>query len=240
MEYNRFCFLVPTYNAEKTIVQMLLSVYSQTYANWKLIIRDDLSTDRTVEIIRAFRESLNLQDKIHLTANTDKFWETRNVVEAMKECEENDICCRLDGDDWLSDLDALTMINQIYNEKGCDLLWTSHRWGYSDITLSGPMPTGTDPYKHPWVASHLKTYRKYLLSGINDENYRGPDGDYLKRTGDQAIYLPALYRAKKWWFEPRVVYHYTKDMSPEEYGETADNRYERELEQFIRQRGFVQ
>ena len=53
-------------------------------------------------------------EKISLTDNTEKMWEVRNIVESLKECEKDDIVCRLDGDDWLCDLDALTIINYKY------------------------------------------------------------------------------------------------------------------------------
>jgi len=42
---NRFVFIMPCFNAEETIVQSLLSVISQHYQNWKILIRDDMSKE---------------------------------------------------------------------------------------------------------------------------------------------------------------------------------------------------
>lgn len=46
--------LMATYNGEKYIKEQIESIISQTYKNWNLLIRDDGSTDRTLDIIREF------------------------------------------------------------------------------------------------------------------------------------------------------------------------------------------
>ena len=235
---NRFVFIVPVFNARATIQQMLFSVLAQSYSNWKIVIRDDMSTDGTPDIIRNFVNALGLSDRVHLTVNTEKMWEVRNIVEALKECEEDDIVCRLDGDDWLVDLDALAIINHRYETLPIDVLWTAHRWSFSNQNISGPLPEGADPYRHPWVSSHLKTFRKRLASSIPDVNFRNQDGEYFKRIGDQALYLPVLYQSKGWHYEPIVAYHYTIDMKPATF-QTEDAKFQQAEAQYLRRRGFV-
>ena len=44
--------LMATYNGEKYIKSQILSILSQQYENWRLIIHDDGSTDSTLKIIR--------------------------------------------------------------------------------------------------------------------------------------------------------------------------------------------
>ncbi len=46
--------LMATYNGEKYIEAQLLSLQSQTYKEWNLLIHDDGSTDNTVEIIQKY------------------------------------------------------------------------------------------------------------------------------------------------------------------------------------------
>ena len=241
MSNNRFVFIVPAYNAAETISRCILSVWFQTHTNWKIIIRDDMSTDNTPKIIDTMKTQLGLgDDRISLTVNTEKHWEIKNIVESLKECDSSDIVCRLDGDDWLCDCDALSIINHRYNQLKVDTLWTAHRWSYSNHNISAPLPKDADPYKHPWVSSHLKTFRKSLIEDVKDENFRGEDGEYFKRIGDQTIYLPVLHQsAGNWHFEPIVAYHYTIDMSPETF-QTDDAKFQKNEGEFLRSRGFIQ
>jgi len=158
-------------------------------------------------------------------------------------CAYNDIICRLDADDFLCDLDALRIINDVYKQTGCDCLWTAHRW-FDDrqVTMqniSGPLPPGADPYKTPWCSSHFKTFRKHLLNGVKDGNFRGKDGEYFKRIGDQALMLPALKNSKKYFYLPLVTYSYRCDMSPETF-QTADAKFQHDEAVFLRQRGYIE
>lgn len=60
--------LLATYNGEKYIKDQLNSILYQTFQNWRLIIRDDGSSDRTVEILNHYK---NLDSRI-LIANDTK------------------------------------------------------------------------------------------------------------------------------------------------------------------------
>jgi len=47
---------IPFYNAEKYIEDAIRSVFSQSYEEWELILIDDGSTDRSLEIARSIRD----------------------------------------------------------------------------------------------------------------------------------------------------------------------------------------
>lgn len=49
--------LLTTYNGEKYLDQQIISILEQQYSNWRLIIRDDGSTDNTKEIIDGYAKS---------------------------------------------------------------------------------------------------------------------------------------------------------------------------------------
>ena len=44
--------IMPNYNGEKYIEESLNTVLNQTYKNWELLIIDDCSKDRSVELIK--------------------------------------------------------------------------------------------------------------------------------------------------------------------------------------------
>lgn len=50
-DYDLVSVIMPCYNAEKTIVPSIESILNQNYPNVEIIIADDGSTDRTVEVI---------------------------------------------------------------------------------------------------------------------------------------------------------------------------------------------
>lgn len=238
---------------------MLMSVFCQTYENWLILIRDDMSTDSTVDIIKTvcerngvpmmvrWSDSLKTlrtdapNKKVIVDVNNEKFWEVKNVLAMINDpvVKEDDIICRLDGDDFLCDLCALQDIDLAYRQSECDCLWTTHRWADSLQNISAALPPDADVYKHPWVTSHLKTFRKNLITGVNDENFRGEDGEYIKRTGDQAIYLPVLHRAKRRAFFPKLTYYYTIDLKPETF-QSEDAKFQRSEGEFLRKRGYVE
>lgn len=238
---NRFVFVAPMYNASAYVGQMLASIVGQSYSNWRLILIDDVSDSdeqvKQAEIIDRW-SALASSEKIDVIWNTEKKWEVANVLHGISLCEDEDIVCRIDADDWLTDLDALVYLNTLYQQTNADALWTAHRWGFTDKNISGPMPPEANPYEHPWVSSHLKTFRKKLINNVKDENFRGEDGEYIRRAGDQAIYLPVLYNATRRGFVPRVMYHYTINDVPETY-QTPDARFQRDEALFLRARGYV-
>ena len=49
--------IMPCYNAERYIAQSIESVLAQTYQNWELLITDDCSTDKSVEIISKYSKN---------------------------------------------------------------------------------------------------------------------------------------------------------------------------------------
>ena len=61
--------LLSTYNGEQYLAEQVKSIQEQTYQEWKLLIRDDGSSDGTVEIIKqlAARDSrINFINENHV------------------------------------------------------------------------------------------------------------------------------------------------------------------------------
>ncbi len=88
--------IVPAYNCEKTIKTTIDSILSQTYQNFEIIVINDCSKDRTVEIVRTINDS-----RIVLLENVSQsgaaFSRNRGIKNARGE-----YIAFLDGDDiWL-------------------------------------------------------------------------------------------------------------------------------------------
>jgi glycosyltransferase involved in cell wall biosynthesis len=207
------------------------------------VIVDDCSTDGTADFVEKCAEEFGVADKVRVLRNDERMWEVANVLQAMSWMDDDDVVCRLDLDDYLCDLNALEILAKAYTEiPDLEAAWTSHRWfddrGVTSQNISGPMPANADPYKHPWVSSHMKTWRKSVSKRVFDANYRGPDDEYIKRAGDQAIYLPVLKLAKRRIYIPVVTYAYRCDMRAETF-QTDDARFQKDEAEFLRERGFL-
>ena len=90
--------ITPCFNAEKYIRQTIESVLNQTYKNFEMIIVDDISTDKSVEIIREYSKK---DDRIKLIVAKEKIGASgaRNV--ALREMQ-GQYAAFLDSDDiWL-------------------------------------------------------------------------------------------------------------------------------------------
>lgn len=100
------------HNGEQYLEQSLKSIISQTYSNWELIFWDNLSTDKSKDIVESFKDK---RIKYFSSEKFLKLYEARN--QAVKKAKGNYISF-LDTDDyWLKD----KLEKQIYfkrkNEK---------------------------------------------------------------------------------------------------------------------------
>ena len=64
--------LLSTYNGEKYVEELLESLNNQTYKDFNVIVRDDGSTDRTLDIIKKYRDTNSLP--IHILNDSLVIW----------------------------------------------------------------------------------------------------------------------------------------------------------------------
>ena len=243
---NKFVFLITCFNEELGIIKTLKTIYSQSYENWRIIIRNDMSTDNTVNSINNFiNNHEEISHKITLINNERKYGEVENTLDSLNKINDDEIVCRIDAGDWLVDNDVLHLLNNVYKENpDLDVLWTSHRWGFTPKNISGPMPLGCDVYKHPWVSSHMKTFRRSAFYDIPDSNFRDNEGDYIMIACDQAIFLPLLHktnlRERKYGHFPLTAYHYNIKTDDPSIYQTERAYRQRDSAINIRKRGYLE
>ena len=233
--------MMPVRNAELEIARSLYSIWAQTHTNWRIVVINDASTDSTLSEIERFQSKFRLpEEKLLIIDNEEQQYALPNIITGINESDESDIICHIDGDDWLCDMDALSLINLRYETNpSIQALWTSHRWGFSHYNISGMLPQNADPYTHPWVSSHMKTFRASTFRNINDKNFRNEEGEYFQRVADQALYLPILYNSNGNWFhEPFVSYHYSIEVKEDTF-QSEDAKYQKLEADYLRIRGFL-
>lgn len=93
--------VIPAYNAEKTIIDCLDSIYHQTYPNLEIIVVNDGSVDQTLQLLETYqKEHLSLQLRVFNQKNSGPSV-ARNFGVAQSKGE---YIAFLDADDrWVSD-----------------------------------------------------------------------------------------------------------------------------------------
>jgi len=241
---NKFVFVTPAYQCQDKIVQTIKSVYSQSYGEWRMVVYDDMSTDQTSQVVEDMSKHLRLGDRLSVIKRSEKHGEVRNTLDAVKSIDDTEIVCRLDAGDWLTDNDSLHILNEIYNQTDASVLWTAHRWAYTGKNISGPIsPDCKNVYSHPWVSSHLKTFRRSSMRGIDMRNYFDEDGNYIMIACDQAIFLPMLQKSieegRSLVFVPLVMYHYDIDLQNPNLFTNQRSIKQKASAEWIRERGYI-
>lgn len=90
--------LMATYNGEAYVAEQIDSIINQTYNFWRLIIRDDGSTDSTVQILSDYA---NIDDRIEVISdNIGNIGQLLNFNELMKNVNKAQYIMFCDQDDW--------------------------------------------------------------------------------------------------------------------------------------------
>lgn len=108
--------VLPVYNGEKYIREQIESIIGQTYPYWRLLIRDDGSSDNTVAIIKEY--GLKYIDKIHVIEDDKRnLGVTNNSFEICKYIQSDYIMFCDQDDVWLENKVELLLKYMIRAEQ---------------------------------------------------------------------------------------------------------------------------
>lgn len=95
--------ILPTYNGEKYLEELLDSIYNQSYPNIEIITRDDCSTDKTGSIILKYSKKKIKGRKITIIDNENKILKCPDCfIKLLEVAPVADYYCFCDQDDvWL-------------------------------------------------------------------------------------------------------------------------------------------
>lgn len=118
----RFSVLMPAYNAEATIGEAIGSVLGQTYPDWELVVTNDGSTDRTLEIAEGYA-ARDGRIKVVSQRNAGCAMARRTCIENAK----GHYLARLDADDAFDPTFLATVSRFIDRYPGHDL-FSANGW----------------------------------------------------------------------------------------------------------------
>lgn len=216
--------IVPAYNVEKYLSCCLESLINQTYRNIEIIIINDGSMDKTLDV--AHQYSIRDTRLVIINKSNSGVSDSRNV--ALRQAL-GEYVLFVDADDWL-DVSALQIcVERIQQEEAdvCLFAYQSEFLNKSDIRtlysddrvfvgneavdlqrrIIGPineelrMPQRLDSYGTIWA----KLYRKDILEGISFE-----DLNKVGSAEDTLFNSSVFLRVKKAIYINKPFYHYRR------------------------------
>lgn len=180
---------------EAFIGRCIESVRRQSYRDWQAFVTADRRGDATYE--RAI-EARGGDERVHVTQNARRLYPMRNIARAIERSAAlpEDVIVILDGDDWLIDDDAFARIVAAYEERGCWLTYGS--WISNQAGHPGRWPAyedGVDFRSERWLATAVRTWKKWLWDLVDPADFRDADGRWLRVTEDLACMFPMLEMA---------------------------------------------
>ena len=109
--------IVNCHNGEKFLKHCILSIINQSYRNWEIIFWDNKSTDKSIEIIKKFKDK---RIKYFRSKKFEKLYKTRNL--AIKRSKGKYICF-LDTDDLWHKNKLKYQINLV-KKKNCEIVYS--------------------------------------------------------------------------------------------------------------------
>lgn len=198
-----FVFIISSFNNAPYYKQNLDSILNQTYKMWRIIYVDDCSTDNNYELVDEYIKSNNLKDKFILIKNKQNMKQSYSRFIAYEYCDDDEVICFLDGDDWLYDNNVLHKINEEY-QNDIKLTYGSYykfennqmtkfveSIRYSDNTIK------LQSYRQMkgWVGIPLRTGYAYLYKSIPESYLKDENGNWMSSCTDVAEFLWAIEQA---------------------------------------------
>lgn len=118
--------IIPLYNKEKYIEQTIENIKKQTYSNWELIIVDDKSTDKSLDIVKKYKN-----EKIIIMENKKNYGAAKSRNTGLKYATGRYICFQ-DADDFWNKRKLEKQV-KFMKKNGCAFSYT----GFSFITDDG-------------------------------------------------------------------------------------------------------
>lgn len=176
---------MPVRNCEHTLAAAIRSILRQTYQHWELLIIDDGSTDRTVDIVCSFEDA-----RIRIVGDGFHVGLPARLNQAVR-LSRGQYFARMDGDDICFPERLRRQVEYLEDHPGTDLLATSVVVFRGDGEVLGERrcpasheeisrrPWGSFPMPHPTWMGRTEWFRRhpYDIRAV-----RAEDQELLLRT----------------------------------------------------------
>ncbi len=152
-------FIIPVYNAEKTLSYCLDSILNQTDQDFEIILVNDGSVDKSQEIIERYKKKYPNKIKAYTQKNSGIATTRNNGIKYSS----GKYLFFIDNDDYIDPDYVETFVNEI-EERKCDVVIG----GYRRVTEEGKILYLKQPIDSPWskymfITPWGRVYRKDAL-----------------------------------------------------------------------------
>lgn len=174
---------IPFYNSESTLPEAIRSVFAQTYTDWELILLDDGSTDRSLEIAKAV-------DDARVSVHSDK--QNRGLSSRLNQIADlarGQYIARMDADDLMHPERLAMQVAYLDSHPDCDLVGSAEysidgnnkvigvNSGPAELNALAVLSKGA--IWHPTIAAKAEWCRK---NRYDDSFWRAEDRELWCRT----------------------------------------------------------
>jgi hypothetical protein len=236
-------FVVPFRGRFELIERCIQSLFSQVNEDWLAhIVEDDSDWDATDR--KRLRVIVDSEPRITLYENSERQGPLHNVYNVIVNHLKGDdtIVAQLDGDDWLLPnatgivLDLHKVFDVTYGQFLRHAPWTAWNMkaGQCRDYPKGVLEANSFE-DFPWIASHLKTFKRKNFTDIPYESFIDPRcGNFWDSAYDQAFMLPILKMTDNnlIHFNPIPIYIYNMEQRKAEH---VQEDKQLETEKYIRE-----
>jgi glycosyltransferase involved in cell wall biosynthesis len=180
----RVSVITVCYNSEKFIARSIESVLAQFHKDLELIIIDGGSTDKTLEVVKSYKDA-----RIKFLSEVDF-----GIYDAMNKglkIASGDIICFLNSDDYYADENVLTQVVMNFAENGYDILlgdiqFFNARRAQQLVRIYPARRFKANRLKFGWMPPHPGFFARrtvYENYGFFDVSYKvAGDFDFIARV----------------------------------------------------------
>lgn len=177
----KISIITPTFNSEKNIHNLLVSLKKQSYKNFELIIVDNFSVDSTIKIIKKYNKKFNIK----IIKSKSSIYRAMNI--GIKR-STGDVINFIGSDDFYLDNNIFLKIAKEFKRKKIDIIYGNsiylkNNW-ISRIYISPKVDIKS--FQKGVMPSHTSAFfsrNSIILNGYYDENIKiSSDFDYFLRS----------------------------------------------------------
>ena len=199
-----FVFIIPSYNNINYVRLNLESVFKQIYINYRVIYIDDCSSDGTSKLVKELVNRYRMWGKFRLYRQPVRNYQSGSRFSGYHLCDDDEILCMLDGDDWLSNPRVLNELVNIYRD-GAMVTYGSYKFYsgggkvengiYGNEIFPKEILERREFRNYRWTSCHLRTGYAGLFKRIRLRDMLDSNNRFLRCCTDLCEMYPVLEMA---------------------------------------------